>query len=70
MQPGQEGWCVNLATDFWETTGRLLEAEPWSGSFGVGDLYLKGGNVDEAAVAYRYNASGPRERPPCIGTRS
>jgi hypothetical protein len=48
MQPGREGWCVNLATDFLETAGRLLEAEPRIGSFGVGELYLKRRNLDEA----------------------
>ena len=47
-QPGQEGWCVSLATDFLETAGRLLEAQPRIGSFGVGELYLKRGNVEEA----------------------
>lgn len=48
VEPGQEGWCVSLATEFLETAGRLLAAEPRTGSFGVGELYRKGGNVDEA----------------------
>ena len=47
-QPGREGWCVSLATDFLEAAGRLLDAEPRIGTFGVGPLYLKRGNVDEA----------------------
>lgn len=47
-QPGTGGWCVSLATDFLETAGRLLEAEPRTGSFAVGELYLKRRGLDEA----------------------
>lgn len=47
-QPGGHGLAVNLATDFLETTGRLLEAEPRVGTFQVKELYLKRGDLDEA----------------------
>jgi hypothetical protein len=47
-QPGAEGLCVSLATDFLDVAGRLLEAEPQIGMFRVSDLYLKRGKIDEA----------------------
>ncbi|NLS93095.1 MAG: hypothetical protein GXX96_13145 [Planctomycetaceae bacterium] len=47
-QPGGEGWCVSLGTDFLETAGRLLEAEPRTGSFAASRLYLKRGSLEEA----------------------
>ncbi len=47
-QPGTAGWCVSLATDFLETSGRLLEAEPRIGTFGASQLYLKRGSLEEA----------------------
>ncbi len=42
-----EGWHVNLAGDFLETSARLLEAEPRIGTFQVKELYLKRGELDE-----------------------
>jgi hypothetical protein len=47
-QPGNAGWCVSLGTDFLETAGRLLEAEPRTGTFGASQLYLKRGSLEEA----------------------
>lgn len=47
-QPGGEGWCVSLATDFLDTAARLLEVEPRVGTFRVRELYLKRGDLDEA----------------------
>jgi len=47
-QPGHRGWVVSLATDFLETAARLLEVEPRVGAFGVGELYLKRGGLEEA----------------------
>lgn len=41
------GLSVNLATDFLDWTGRLLEAEPKVGTFRVGEMYLKRKELDE-----------------------
>jgi len=49
-RPGGEGLCVNLATDFLETAGRLLEAEPRVGTFRVPELYLKRGSLEETVA--------------------
>ncbi|MDY0168535.1 MAG: hypothetical protein RBS80_18445 [Thermoguttaceae bacterium] len=43
-----EGLAINLAGDFLQWAGQLLEAEPRVGLFGVRDLYLKRKNLDEA----------------------
>ncbi|NUQ61546.1 MAG: hypothetical protein HUU20_03595 [Pirellulales bacterium] len=47
-EPYGEGWHVNLAGDFLETSSRLLDAEPRIGTFQIKDLYLKRGDLDEA----------------------
>jgi hypothetical protein len=47
-EPGHVGLCVNLATDFLETAGRALAAEPRIGDFRLADLYLKRGKLDAA----------------------
>jgi hypothetical protein len=47
-QPGGEGWCVSLGTDFLDTAARLLEAEPRVGAFRIGEAYLKRGDLSEA----------------------
>jgi len=46
-EPYGEGWHVNLAGDFLETSGRLLQQEPRVGTFQVKELYLKRGDLDE-----------------------
>ena len=46
--PASEGWCVSLATDFLETAGRLLEAEPRIGSFARGRRVPETRQLDEA----------------------
>ena len=47
-EPGSDGLCVNLATDFLEQAAGLLKAEPQVGAFRVPELYLKRGNMDDA----------------------
>jgi len=47
-QPGGEGLCLNLATDFLDRVVPLLEAEPRIGSFRLPDLYLKKGDLGDA----------------------
>ncbi len=47
-EPGRPGWCVNLAGDFLETAGRVLQLEPRLGDFEVADLYMKRGTLDAA----------------------
>ena len=47
---GGDGLCVNLATDFLDEAGRLLEAEPRIGAFRIRELYLKSGKVDETVA--------------------
>lgn len=47
-QPGGEGLCLSLATDFLDTASRLLKLEPRIGTFRVAELYLKRGGLDEA----------------------
>jgi len=49
-RPGGEGLSVNLAADFLETAGRLLEAEPRVGAFRVPELYLKRGSLTETVA--------------------
>ena len=46
-QPGNEGWCLSLATDFLDTASELLELEPRVGTFAIQDMYLKGGDLEE-----------------------
>jgi len=47
-QPGGEGLCANLATDFLDRVFPLLEAEPRIGLFQTPELYLKKGDMAEA----------------------
>lgn len=46
-EPGGPGLCVNLATDFLEWAGRLLDSEPRVGTFRVRNLYLKRKELEE-----------------------
>ena len=46
-QPGSEGWCLSLATDFLDTASRLLELEPRVGTFCIQEMYLKRGDLEE-----------------------
>jgi len=46
-QPGNEGWCLSLATDFLDTASRLLELEPRVGTFCIPEMYLKRGDFEE-----------------------
>lgn len=46
-EPGSNGLSVNLATDFLDWAGRLLEAEPKVGVFRVGEMYLKRKELDK-----------------------
>ncbi len=46
-QPGSEGWCLSLATDFLDTAARLLEPEPRVGTFCIQEMYLKRGDLEE-----------------------
>jgi hypothetical protein len=46
--PGNGSWNVSLAGDFLETSAKLLEAEPRTGAFSIGDLYLKRGSMEDA----------------------
>ena len=46
--PSGWGWTVNLAGDFLETAGRVLDLEPRIGDFELPDLYLKRGTLDAA----------------------
>jgi hypothetical protein len=47
-EPSGPGLCANLATDFLDIAGKLLEAEPRIGSFRLHDLYLKRDKLDDA----------------------
>jgi hypothetical protein len=47
-EPGDQGLCVSLATDFLEAAGRLLETEPRIGAFRIPELYLKRGDMSDA----------------------
>jgi hypothetical protein len=48
-RPGEPGLCVNLATDFLDTAGAILEAAvPRVGAFHLQDRYLKRGELQEA----------------------
>jgi len=46
-QPGGEGWCLSLATDFLDTASRLLELEPRVGTFCIPEMYLKRGDFED-----------------------
>jgi len=46
-QPGSEGWCLSLATDFLDTASQLLELEPRVGTFCIPEMYLKRGDLEE-----------------------
>lgn len=47
-QPGGDGLCVNLATDFLDDAAALLQLEPRVGTFRVPELYLKRGKMEDA----------------------
>ncbi len=47
-EPGGEGLCANLATDFLDRVVPLLNAEPRVGLFRAPELYLKKGDMAEA----------------------
>ncbi len=47
-QPGGDGLCVSLATDFLEDAAGLLAAEPRIGRFRIRELYLKRSKMEDA----------------------
>ncbi|MCC6127275.1 MAG: hypothetical protein IT426_20120 [Pirellulales bacterium] len=66
---GGPGWSVNLAGEFMETAGRLLEPEPRIGAFRLPELYLKRSQLEEA-LAKTFSWLNVRVRPRDISATS
>ena len=69
VEGGGPGWSVNLAGDFMETAGRLLEAEPRIGVFRLPELYLKRSQLKET-LAKTFSWLNVRVRPRDISATS
>jgi len=69
VEGGGTGWSVNLAGEFMEMAGRLLEAEPRIGVFRLPELYLKRSQLEEA-MAKTFSWLNVRVRPRDISATS